>query len=205
MSRKPFVIGLTGNIAAGKSTVLAYLAAKGAAIIDADQLTHQAMAVGGPAYGAIVAQFGPEVLRPDGVIDRAALGRMVFADPDALRQLEMIIHPAVYELARARLAQTSAAVVIIEAIKLLEARNLLRLCQEVWVVTASEEVQLRRLREQRGMAEDEARRRMAAQSPQAEKVRQADRVIHNDGTTAELYLQLETIWAELEEKVMRKA
>ncbi|HMN28134.1 MAG TPA: dephospho-CoA kinase, partial [Caldilineaceae bacterium] len=120
-----------------------------------------------------------------------------FADPDALRQLELILHPAVYELAQARLAQTSAAVVIIEAIKLLEARSLLRLCQEVWVVTASEAVQLRRLRTQRGMTEDEARRRMAAKSAQAEKVRQADRVIDNDGTTAELYTQLDRIWGEL--------
>ncbi len=87
--------------------------------------------------------------------------------------------------------------VIIEAIKLLEARSLLRLCQEVWVVTASEAVQLRRLRTQRGMTEDEARRRMAAKSAQAEKVRQADRVIDNDGTTAELYTQLDRIWGEL--------
>jgi dephospho-CoA kinase len=201
MQGKPFVIGLTGNIATGKSTVLAYLAAKGAEIIDADQLTHQALVPSGPAYATIVSEFGPGIVQPDGLIDRTALGRIVFSDQAELRKLEAIVHPAVYTLALTRLAAAKAAVVIIEAIKLLEARSLLRLCQEVWVVTASEATQLQRLREGRGMAEEEARRRMAAQTTQAEKVRQADRVLHNDGTTAELYTQLDRLWADLQEKV----
>jgi dephospho-CoA kinase len=191
------IIGLTGNIATGKSTVLAYLRQKGAHIIDADKLTHRAMQPGGPAYDAIVAAFGRDILADDGAINRAALGRVVFADPAALRRLEEIVHPAVFVLAQAELAQTSAAVVIVEAIKLLEARRLLTLCQEVWVVTADPAVQLRRLVAERGMSEAEARQRMAAQSPQAEKVKQATRVIVNNGSPAALYAQLDAIWNEL--------
>jgi dephospho-CoA kinase len=201
MGRNPFVIGLTGNIATGKSTVLRYLAAKGVHVIDADQLTHQAMAPNGPAYAPIVAAFGDAIVRPDGTIDRPALGRVVFSDPAALARLEAIVHPAVFTLAQAQVAATVAPVVVIEAIKLLEARSLVRLCDETWVVTAGEATQLRRLREERGMAEAEARKRMAAQSPQAEKVQQADRVIDNDGTPEQLYRQLDAIWAELATKL----
>lgn len=194
----PLIIGLTGNIATGKSTVLQYLAARGAQVIDADRLTHQAMAPGGLAYDAIVAAFGPTILQTDGTINRPALGKVVFQDPTALQRLEQIVHPAVFTLAQQAIAASSAPVIIIEAIKLLEARNLVKLCQEIWVVTASEETQLRRLRETRGMDETEARRRMAAQSPQDDKVQQADRVINNDGTADELYRQLDELWRDVE-------
>lgn len=197
---KPFIIGLTGNIATGKSTVLRYLAAKGAHVIDADKLTHRAMAPGGPAYEAIVDTFGAAILGADGTIDRPALGRIVFNDPAALRRLEAIIHPAVYDLALAEVSQSSAPIIVIEAIKLLEARNLARLCDETWVVTASEEAQLRRLRQERGMDAAEAQRRMAAQSPQEDKIRLADRVIVNDGELADLYAQLDMLWSEIEHK-----
>jgi dephospho-CoA kinase len=191
------IIGLTGNIATGKSTVLAYLRQKGAHIIDADKLTHQAMLPDGPAYAAIVAAFGPDVVAANGAIDRGALGRIVFADPAALRRLEEIVHPAVFALAQAELAQTDAPVVVVEAIKLLEAQRLLTLCQEVWVVTADFDVQMRRLRQNRGMSEAEAQQRIAAQSPQADKVKQATRVIANNGSTEALYAQLDAIWNEL--------
>ena len=107
------------------------------------------------------------------------------------------MHPAVFLLAQQELAQTAAPVVIVEAIKLLESRRLLTLCREVWVVTADPEVQLRRLRHERGMSEADARQRMAAQSSQAEKIALADRVIENNGSTEELYAQLDVIWNEL--------
>jgi dephospho-CoA kinase len=191
------IIGLTGNIATGKSTVLAYLRQKGAHIIDADKLTHKAMQPDGPAYAAIVAAFGRDILAADGAINRAALGRVVFADPAALRRLEEIVHPAVFVLAQAELAQSTAAGVVVEAIKLLESRRLLTLCDEVWVVTADPAVQLRRLLADRGMSEAEARQRMAAQSPQAEKVQQATRVIANNGPPEALYAQLDAIWNEV--------
>lgn len=191
------IIGLTGNIATGKSTVLGYLRRKGAYSIDADKLTHRTMLPGGLAYAAIVQTFGRDIVAEDGTIRRAALGRIVFADPAALRQLEEIVHPAVFTLAQAELAQTDAAVVVVEAIKLLEAKRLLTLCHEVWVVTADPEVQLRRLSEERGMSEAEARQRMAAQSSQADKVKQATRVIVNNGSTEALYAQLDAIWNEI--------
>lgn len=194
---RPLIIGLTGNIATGKSTVLAYLRQKGAYIVDADRLSHQAMRAGGAAYAPIVAAFGAGVVRADGEIDRAALGRVVFSDPEALERLEQIVHPAVFDLARQELAQANAPVVIIEAIKLLESRRLLTLCREVWVVTADPAVQLARLTRDRAMSEEDARQRMAAQSPQAEKVAQATRVIVNNGSPAQLYAQLDAIWNEL--------
>lgn len=201
MAQKRFIIGLTGNIATGKSTVLTYLATKGAHIIDADRLTHLAMAPGGPAYQPIVDEFGPTILNGDGAVNRPALGKIVFSDPSALQRLEQIVHPAVFNLAQQELEATSASIIVIEAIKLLEARRLLTLCDEVWVVTASLETQLQRLIEQRGMVEAEARRRMAAQSPQAEKVKQAHRVIDNDGTPEQLQAQLDRIWAGLEQVI----
>ncbi len=194
------VIGLTGNIGAGKSTVIAWLAERGAFVLDADRLGHAVMAPGLPAYDAVLAAFGPQVLAADGSIDRRALGAIVFADPVQLAHLEAIIHPAVLAQAEALIAAAAAPIVVIEAIKLLEARNLLRLCDEVWVVIADEELVLRRLMATRGMSEDDARRRLAAQSTQAEKLRHATRVITNNGTPDELYAQLAQIWAELTEQ-----
>ena len=191
------IVGLTGNIATGKSTVLQYLRAKGAYVIDADKLTHQAMQPDGPAYAAIAETFGPSVVNGDGAIDRTALGRIVFSDADKLRQLEAIVHPAVFALAKEELARTDVSLVVVEAIKLLESQRLLTLCKEVWVVTADPDVQLRRLMSQRGMTETEARQRMAAQSAQEEKVKHATRVIANNGTPEELYRQLDVLWNEL--------
>jgi dephospho-CoA kinase len=192
-----FIIGLTGNIATGKSTVLQYLRAKGAYVIDADRLAHAAMQPGGRAYDPAVTVFGCGIVKEDQTIDRGALGRIVFSDPQALRTLEEIVHPAVFELAKQELAQTQAKLVVVEAIKLLESQRLVTLCQEIWVVTADPQVQLQRLVEQRGMAEAEARQRMAAQSPQAEKVKHATRVIANNGSTTALYAQLDAIWNEI--------
>ena len=193
---RKLIIGLTGNIGTGKSTVLGHLAGKGALVLDADKLAHRAIEPRMPGYGAVVAAFGTEILRADGTIDRPALGRIVFGDPARLAELEAIVHPAVFALARAAIAAGGAPVVVVEAIKLLEAGNLRRLCQEIWVVTSRPEVQLRRLMESRGMSLEEARLRLAAQSPQEEKVRQATRVIANDGTPAELYAALDVVWAE---------
>ena len=193
MSR-PLTIGLTGNIATGKSTVLAYLQGRGAAVLDADKLAHAAMAPDGPAYADVVDAFGAAIVGPSGVIDRKALGTIVFADATQLARLEAIVHPAVFVLAQQALDATDAPVVVIEAIKLLESGRLLRLCDEIWVVVADEATQIRRLMESRGMDEPEARRRMAAQSSQAEKVKQAHRVIDNSGAPADLYAQLDAIW-----------
>jgi len=197
MYANSLVIGLTGNIATGKSTVLDYLARLGALIIDADKLAHRAMDPGGPAYQAVVKEFGAGILNPDQTINRKALGRIVFANADLLNKLEQIVHPAVFAMTVQLVEQSAAPVVILEAVKLLEAGTMVSQCDEVWVVTARPEVQLRRLREVRGMSEEDARQRMQMQSPQAAKINQADRVIDNSGTLAELHAQLDAIWADL--------
>lgn len=195
-----YIIGLTGNIATGKSTVLHYLQQKGAYVLDADKLAHESMQKGTHTYWAIIDAFGAGITQPDGSIDRAKLGSVVFPDPAKLAQLEAIVHPSVFDLARRELAGLNAEVVILEAIKLLEAGQLVTLCDEVWVVTASTETQLQRLRETRQMDEAEARRRMAAQSPQVEKIKQAHRVIENNGTVAALFAQLDEAWAAVLQK-----
>jgi len=166
-------------------------------VLDADKLAHAAMAPGGAAYAAVIDTFGPAVIAPGGTIDRKALGAIVFADSSQLAQLEAIVHPAVLALAQQAIDATEAPIIVIEAIKLLESGRLLQLCDEVWVVVADETTQLCRLMERRGMEPAEARRRMAAQSPQSEKVRQATRVIDNSGSPADLYAQLDSIWTEL--------
>ena len=182
-----YIIGLTGNIATGKSTVLRYLQQKGAYVFDADKLAHESMQKGTHTYWAIVDAFGDAILQTDGTIDRPKLGQVVFNDPAKLAQLEALVHPAVFDLARRELAKVETDVVVLEAIKLLEAGQLVTMCDEIWVVISRPEVQIQRLRTTRNMNEAEARRRMAAQSPQEEKVKRADRVIDNSGTEAELY------------------
>lgn len=203
MAKSPVIIGLTGNIATGKSTVLQYLADKGAYVLDADKLAHESMQLGTHTYWSIVEHFGEDILRPDGTIDRRALAGIVFNDPAALAALEAIVHPAVFDLARQELVVVTNDVIVLEAIKLLEAGNLVNLCDEVWVVTSSPETQLRRLRETRNLDEAEAARRMAAQSSEAEKVQRADRVINNDGDLPALHAQLETIWQDLQEIIQQ--
>ena len=196
-TKLPLIVGLTGNIGTGKSTVLRYLAQKGAHVVDADKLTHRAQLPDGPAYPAIVEAFGKEILNEDGSINRPALGKVVFSDAAKLAQLERIVHPAVFLLAQQEIASTDAPVIILEAIKLLESNNIVRLCNEIWVITASEETQIARLMASRGMSRQEAQQRMANQSPQTEKVKRAHRVIDNDGDTEKLYEQLDRIWSEI--------
>jgi len=200
-NRQPYFIGLTGNIATGKSTALAFLAGKGAHIADADKLAHRTMEPNGPAYEKVLAAFGPAIVDENGLIDRARLGAIVFADAKALKRLETIVHPATFELLRWDIMQSQADVIVVEAIKLLESGNLMNLSDEVWVVTSRPETQLKRLIEERGMSEAEARRRMAAQTPQEDKIARADVVIVNDGSLEEFYAQLEAAWAQVEKKL----
>ncbi|MCC7354682.1 MAG: dephospho-CoA kinase, partial [Anaerolineae bacterium] len=116
----PYVIGLTGNIGTGKSTVLAHLAELGARVIDADKVAHEVILPGGLAYDAVLAAFGPGILAASGRIDRTKLGAIVFADPQALARLESIVHPAVFARTQELIAAAKEAIVVIEAIKLLE-------------------------------------------------------------------------------------
>lgn len=200
MMRTSLVIGLTGNIATGKSTILQYFIEKCATIIDADKLGHRVIELGGPAYDAVVQAFGSGILREDGTIDRKKLGRIVFANPLDLGRLEKIVHPMIFELGKQEIAAAESPVIVLEAIKLLEAGLMATLCDEIWVVTSSFATQLRRLLEVRNMDENEARRIINLQTPQAAKVNQADRIIDNDGTVGELYAQLDAIWKDLKRR-----
>ena len=220
-----YIIGLTGNIACGKSTVLDLLRERGAQVLDADRVTHELQAPGQPVYHAIVAEFGPGILSaPAGLIDRRALGAIVFANPAALRRLEQIVHPAVRERITAWLGEvarggegaqgrkgesttftsapphprTPAPVAVIDAIKLLEG-GWKQICDAIWVVTCPPEQQLARLISTRGMREDEARARITAQPPQADKVAQADVVIDNSGSLEATCQQVEAAWRALEQ------
>jgi dephospho-CoA kinase len=194
---KPIIIGLTGNIGTGKTTVLRMLAARGAYTVDADEIAHRVIEPGGSAYEAVVAAFGPEILNPDGTINRKRLGQIVFADPDRLARLEQIVHPAVIATVNALIEQTTAPVVVVEAIKLLEAGMAATMCDQVWVVTSPVEQQIERLMAERGMTREAAIARMAAQSPQSFKIAQADVIIDNSGTLADLERQVEAAWQRL--------
>ena len=194
---KKTVIGLTGNIGVGKSTVMALLAELGAVGIDADKVAHEVMEPGEPAYVQIVACFGPQIVPGGGAIDRLRLGQIVFNDPAALADLEAIVHPAVFQVIRRRVAEADAPMVVIEAIKLLEAGLSRQLCDQVWVVTAPREQQIERLVASRNLSEAEAILRIDAQPPQAAKVAQADVVIENDGGLDEVWAQVERAWRML--------
>ena len=198
MSKLRTVIGLTGNIGTGKSTVLEILYQFGAHTIDADKIAHQVIQPGGRAYDAIVATFSGEILDQEGFIDRTMLGQIVFEDPDQLQVLERIVHPAVFEQIGAELAEATEAVIVIEAIKLLEAGMAITLCDQVWVVTTDEEQQVQRLMESRKMSRDAAEARMTSQSPQAFKISQADVVLDNNGSLDALTTQVKKAWNALE-------
>jgi dephospho-CoA kinase len=191
-----FVIGLTGNIATGKSVVRRMLEHAGAFGIDADALSHRAIEHNGPAYAAVVEHFGKFVLKDDGEIDRKKLGQIVFSDPQALKLLESLIHPVVRQGVDHLARRSSHQVIVIEAIKLLES-PLRQMCDVIWVVTATEAVQLARLKNKRGMTIEEARKRMASQTPQAEKAAEADTVIENSVSIEQTWQQVKAAWRAL--------
>ena len=179
-------IGLTGPIGCGKSTVAGWLAERSAAVVDADQVAREVLDPGEPAVAVVVERFGPDVAGPGGSIDRAALARIVFGDPVALRDLEAIVHPRVRPRILAAIAaaqDAGRAAVIVEAIKLVEG-GLADVCDEVWLVTCDESTQRARLAG-RGMAEDDARQRIRAQRNLLERVRaRATRVLDASGDPA---------------------
>ena len=195
-----YLIGLTGNIATGKSTVMRMLGELGAEIIDADREGHAVIQPGGPGYLLVIEAFGPEVVQPDGQIDRRRLGEAVFNDAERLRVLEQIVHPLVSLRIAERLQQSASPVVVLEAIKLFEA-GLSELCNEVWVVTSPKEVQLARLCTTRGLSRAAAQTRIDAQPAPQDKIKRADVVIANEGSLDELRQQVESEWARIQQKL----
>lgn len=194
-----YLIGLTGNVATGKSLVGRMLRDLGARVIDADALVHDLERKGTPVYDAIVAAFGADLLRADGEIDRAGLGARVFSDPVALRRLEAIVHPLVTEAIERQISSLASqipngnVVIVIEAIRLIETGWRKR-CDALWVVTSRPELQLERLTHARDLSKAEARLRIAAQPPQSEKAALADVLIENNGTVDELLAQVLRHW-----------
>lgn len=188
-----YVIGLTGNIGTGKSVVRRMLEHMGAYGIDADALSHRAIARGAPGYQPIVSAFGSWVLGPDGEIDRTKLGRLVFSDPDALVTLERIVHPLVNQAVSFLAKRSSQKVIVIEAIKLLES-SLIAYCDCVWVTYAAPQVQINRLVQKRHMSEADARQRVNAQPPQEEKIAAATAVIRNELTFEDTWRQVMSAW-----------
>jgi dephospho-CoA kinase len=190
-----FVIGLTGNIATGKSVVRKMFEHLGAYGIDADALTHRAIAKGAPGYKPVVEMFGKWVLGPDEQVDRARLGRIVFSDPIALAKLESIVHPLVREAVDALVQRSKQRVIVVEAIKLLES-PLREKCDRIVVAYAPEAIQQQRLIEKRKLSPEAARHRIAVQAPQREKISAADVVIRNDGTYEDTWYQVSGAWQE---------
>jgi dephospho-CoA kinase len=190
-------IGLTGGIAAGKSTASGRLAELGAVVIDADVLAREAVAPGSAGLAAVAAAFGDVVLAPDGTLDRAALGRVVFADPAARERLERIIHPLVAarrsELTSRALALDPAAVVVHD-VPLLVEKGLTDGLDLVVVVDAPDEVRLARLVRGRGLSPDDARARLASQATRAERLAAADVVLDGSGSPESLCDQVDALW-----------
>ena len=195
------VVGLTGGIGSGKSTVSAELARRGATVIDADAITRELQAPGQPVLAAIVERFGDGVLHADGTLDRQALADVAFAADDALADLNAIVHPAVGEEIARRLAAASAAggIVVLDVPLLVETGR--QGLDGIVVVDTDPEVALGRLVEQRGLRPDDARARMARQASREERRAVADLVVANDGTLDDLAGELDRCWAWLQQRL----
>jgi len=196
------VIGLTGGIGSGKSTVAGYLAELGAAVIDLDKVGHEAIGPGSSAFKRVVKEFGREILDTAGKIDRAKLAGMVFKDPDALARLNQIVHPAIDEIILERIEKyrrQGAKAVVLEAAVMLEAGKAAQ-ADEIWVTTAPEPVILKRLRERSGYTEAEVKARIQAQLSDRERTRHADVVIETGGTLAEVKARVGKEWKKLMER-----
>ncbi len=193
-------VGLTGNVASGKSAVAERLAARGATVIDADALARAALAPGTAALARVRARFGMSVFASDGTLDRAALGRLVFSDPSARRDLEAIVHP---EVARGRAAALAAAQkagtrIVVSDVPLLFEAGLEAEFDRIVVVDAPEQLRLARLMHARGLSEQDARAIMNAQADPAAKRARATHVVDNAGSLDELDRQVAKLWDALE-------
>ncbi len=190
-------IGLTGGIASGKSTVAQLLRELGAVVIDADVLAREVVGRGTPGLAAVVAEFGPRLLTPDGDLDRPAMGRLVFSDDDARRRLEGIVHPLVYERIAELEAEAPPAAVVVHDIPLLAENARAGDFDAVVVVDAPEEVQVERMVRDRGWTEEDARARIAAQATREQRRAIATYVIDNTGTHEDLRHRVAEVLAEL--------
>ncbi len=191
-----YVIGLSGNIATGKSVVRKMLEHLGAYGIDADALSHRATAKGAPGYQPVIDVFGKWILDHNGEVDRSKLGRLVFNDAEAMGQLEDIVHPLVSQAIDLMVKRASQRVIVIEAIKLLES-DLRNVCDSIWIVNVPEELQVQRLMEKRGLSQDEASQRIHFQSDQRQKLAIANVVIQNSDSFNDTWEQVVAEWKKI--------
>ena len=193
-----FVIGLTGGIGTGKTQVSDILASLGATIINADQVGHEAYLPNTSTWRDVVAAFGRGVLSESGEIDRGKLGGIVFSDPDALKRLNSITHPRIFEMIRERISALGGEGVrrvVVEAALLIEA-NWTPLVDQVWVVTSEEADVVARLAARTNLSEESIRARIASQMPQVERVTHADVIINNNGDLGQLRSEVRKAWQE---------
>ena len=190
-------VGLTGGIGSGKSAVAARLAELGAVIIDSDRLAREVVAPGTDGFDEVVATFGPEVVAADGSLDRPALGRMVFGDEAKRRRLEGIIHPRVRARAAEMAASAPEGTVVVNDVPLLVEAGLADSYEAVIVVFADERVRVERLVRARGMSEEEAKARIAAQASDEQRHAVADFEIDNVGSLEELRSKVDELWPRL--------
>lgn len=196
------VVGLTGGICSGKSTVAEMFRRLGATVIDADQVAHELVDPDQPLFEAVASAFGAEIVGADGRIDRRRLGAIVFADPKARERLEAILHPAIIEECERRIRQveiSGTVICLVDAALLIESGWYARF-DAVILVEASEAVQLDRLAGTRGLSRDEAMQRIRSQMPQGEKRRYTRYVIGNDGSLEETERQVKAVWEQLHAK-----
>lgn len=196
------LIGLTGGIASGKSTVLQHLRQAGYSVIDADKLGHKVLEQGNPGYNKVVKCFGNEILNPDGSVNRTALGRIVFVDAEKLKQLNEISHPIIAEMIQKEfeesVSDSNGGIVFLEAALLIEA-NWYKVCGHIWVVSLDPTVALSRLQERDNLSETEAKLRVGAQLDQEERLAYADVVLQNEGTPEELFTKTQQALRELKQ------
>jgi dephospho-CoA kinase len=190
-------VGLTGGIASGKSTVSAILAELGAVVIDADLIAREVVARGTSGLAAVVEEFGSDVLTPEGDLDRAAMGALVFADPDARRRLEAIVHPLVHRRSAELEADAPEDAVVVHDIPLLAEVGRAGSFDAVVVVDAPAELQVERMVEDRGWSREEAASRIAAQATREQRLAIATYVVDNTGSLDDLRRQVEAIHAQL--------
>ena len=190
------LVGLTGGIGAGKSVVAQRLAELGAVVIDSDQLAREVVAPGTDGLAEVVAAFGPGVLGEDGALNRPALAERVFADRPARERLEAVIHPRVRARTAALVAEAPPGSVVVNDVPLLVESGIAGMFDLVIVVLASEATRLHRLVQERGMSEDEACRRIAAQATDEQRRAVADIVLDNDGSLEDLRAAVDEVWRE---------
>jgi len=192
-------IGLTGGIGSGKSTVSQFLAELGAVILDADKIGHEVFKPNTEAWHEVVAAFGRQILTPSGEINRKKLGELVFSQPESLLRLNQIMHPQIYNIVKAQIEEyrrQGVDVVVLESAILIEA-NWTSLVDEVWVTVAQEAMVLKRLKEQRGLEEEQTLARIRSQLSSEEQIKHADVVIHNNGDLDEVKAKVKELWERL--------